>query len=93
MSTLLIWASCQLRIFSFSGSLYILDVLVIQTFFFNHFSFSTEIKFQFVYTLILFGLISLKFKGRLVGNRHVKVTLHEIFMLHIHIIIHVIQLH
>ena len=39
----------------------------------------------FVFTLNIFGLISLRNKVGPVGDRHVKSTLHVIFMLHIHI--------
>ena len=52
---------------------------------------SAEIKFRFIHILTLLRLISLK--DGPVGNRHVMITLREIFMLHIHIMIHVIRLY
>lgn len=82
MSILLIWVSCHWDIQLFSYSSY----TCIFSFIFS------KNKFWFIYILILYDLISLRFKAGPVENRHDKIILHEIFMLHIHIIIYVIHL-
>lgn len=54
--------------------------------------FYAKISFDLLTLRFMYALISQRLKGRSIGNKHVKITLHEIFMLHIHIMIHIIQL-